>query len=88
MLEPIPFRSPVVAPLTAEQASPSTVKLVSSLMVTQAWIRWLISIKDAVDGWHPPSTADIDAQPNTVYYSTDAAKLVYKDSLNGVHNLY
>ena len=36
----------------------------------------------------PPSMADSEAALNTVYYSTTASKLVYKDSLGTVNNLY
>jgi hypothetical protein len=36
----------------------------------------------------PASLADSAAQVNSIYYSTDASKLVYKDSGGTVHNLY
>ena len=36
----------------------------------------------------PVSSADADAPNNTIYYSTDAGVLVYKDSLSVVNNLY
>lgn len=38
--------------------------------------------------WKPPSLADSAAENNTVYYSTDASKLVYKDAGGTVNNLY
>lgn len=36
----------------------------------------------------PASLADTDAANGTIYYSTDASKLVYKDSGGTVNNLY
>lgn len=36
----------------------------------------------------PASSADADAPNNSVYYSTDSSKLVYKDSGGTVHDLY
>jgi hypothetical protein len=36
----------------------------------------------------PPSLADVDAADNTLYYSTTASKLVYKDSGGAVNALY
>ena len=36
----------------------------------------------------PISQADADAANNTIYYSTTASKLVYKDSGGVVNNLY
>lgn len=38
--------------------------------------------------WQPPSFADADAPNNSIYYSTTASKLVYKDAGSTVHNLY
>lgn len=38
--------------------------------------------------WQPPSMTDAAAPNNTVYYSTTAAKLVYKDSGGTVNPLY
>jgi len=38
--------------------------------------------------FQPPSLADSAAPNNSIYYSTDASKLVYKDSGGSVHNLY
>lgn len=38
--------------------------------------------------WMPASLADASAANNSVYYSTDAGKLVYKDSGGTVNNLY
>lgn len=38
--------------------------------------------------YHPFSSSDVDAPSNSLYYSTDAAKLVYKDASSVVHNLY
>lgn len=36
----------------------------------------------------PISSADADAPNNSIYYSTDSKKLVYKDSLGVVNDLY
>lgn len=36
----------------------------------------------------PISSADADAPNNSIYYSTDSTKLVYKDSLGVVNDLY
>ena len=36
----------------------------------------------------PESSADADAPNNSIYYSTDASKLVYKDSGGTPNNLY
>lgn len=36
----------------------------------------------------PPSMADAVAKNNSIYYSTTASKLVYKDSGGTVNNLY
>jgi len=36
----------------------------------------------------PVSSADADAPNNSIYYSTDSSKLVYKDSGGTVENLY
>ena len=36
----------------------------------------------------PPSMADASAKNNSIYYSTTASKLVYKDSGGTVNNLY
>jgi hypothetical protein len=37
---------------------------------------------------HPVSSANADAPSGTIYYSTDASKLVFKDSGGTVNNLY
>lgn len=36
----------------------------------------------------PVSSADADAPNNSIYYSTDSSKLVYKDSGGTPHDLY
>lgn len=36
----------------------------------------------------PVSSADVDAPLNSIYYSTDSSKLVYRDSLGVVNDLY
>lgn len=38
--------------------------------------------------WQPPMLADSKTPNNSIYFSTDAGKLVYKDSASVVHNLY
>jgi hypothetical protein len=39
-------------------------------------------------GWQPASMSDASAPNNTVYFSTTASRLVYKDSGGTVNNLY
>lgn len=41
-----------------------------------------------VTAWQPPVMANSKAPNNSVYYSTDASKLVYKDIGGSVHALY
>ncbi len=41
-----------------------------------------------VNAWQPPSVSDANAPNGSVYYSTDAGKLVFKTSAGIVHNLY
>lgn len=36
----------------------------------------------------PPHLLDTEASDDTIYFSEDAAKLVYKDDAGTVHNLY
>lgn len=38
--------------------------------------------------WQPPSLADAKAPNNSIYFSTNANKLVYKDAAAVIHNLY
>lgn len=38
--------------------------------------------------WLPPSISDAKAPNGSVYFSTNANKLVFKDSSGTVHNLY
>jgi hypothetical protein len=38
--------------------------------------------------WQPPSLADAKALNNSVYFSTDANKLVYKAADASIHDLY
>lgn len=56
--------------------------------VSQPWVLFFSLLAKDVAGWQPPNFADADATENTVYYSTTASKLVYKDSGGTVHNLY
>jgi hypothetical protein len=48
----------------------------------------VLSAFDKNAGWKPASMSDATAQNNTVYYSTTASKLVYKDSGGTVNALY
>lgn len=48
----------------------------------------VVTAFDATGAWEPPSMADSSAPNNSVYYSTTASKLVYKDSGGTVNNLY
>lgn len=50
------------------------------------FVDWMRSLATA-DG-KPRHLSDAEAQPDTVYYSLTANKLVYKDSSNIIHNLY
>lgn len=43
---------------------------------------------NATGAWEPPSMADSAAENNSVYFSTDASALAYKDSGGSVHALY
>lgn len=58
------------------------------------WVRWLSSVKRLMGIINddltvsPPTLADADAANNTIYYSSTASKLVYKDSGGVVRNLY
>jgi hypothetical protein len=47
-----------------------------------------ISALDYLGAFRPPSMADSTANAGTLYYSTTAGKLVYKDSSGVVNNLY
>jgi len=48
----------------------------------------VMSSIDKNGAWNPPSIADVNAVNNSVYYSTDAGKLVYKDSGGTPNQLY
>lgn len=57
----------------------------------QEWQNSSATTLSAIDkngAWVPPSMADGTAANNTVYYSTTAGKLVYKDAGGTVNNLY
>ena len=62
--------------------------------VLPMWRLWFDSIKRIAaplnnDGSFAPATLlDVDASNNSVYYSTDSGKLVYKDSGGTVNELY
>lgn len=63
-------------------------------MMFSTWRIWIDALRRIIaplnsDGSiSPVSIGDADAANNTIYYSTDAAKLVYKDAGGTVHNLY
>ena len=48
----------------------------------------VLSAFRADGSWIPPQIADASAVSDSVYYSTDASKLVYKDSGGTVHTLH
>lgn len=48
----------------------------------------LLSAFTAKGAWSPPTMADGDAANNTIYYSSTASKLVYKDGSGSVNALY
>ncbi len=48
----------------------------------------VLSSIDPTGAFNPPSMADSAAANNSIYYSTDASKLVYKDPGGSVNNLY
>ena len=58
------------------------------------WIKWFGLVSDAVrfirnDGsLEMPQIADANAVNNSVYYSTDQGKMVYKDLVGTVNDLY
>lgn len=86
MLPNIPHQTPITQP------DSRPVKY----LIPLEWFRWLLSLKDQVDrgriradsAWQPPQIADADAVNDSVYYSTTASKLVYKNSAGVVNNLY
>lgn len=61
---------------------------------TRLWQLWIDSIRLLVVGLRddgsiqPASLADADAVNESIYYSTTQSKLVYKDNLGVVNNLY
>lgn len=46
------------------------------------------TVINTVTPWQPPILADVQAPNNSVYYSTDASSLVYKDAGGVVNPLY
>lgn len=58
------------------------------------WIGWFNNIERLLTNIRndksiePASLADADAQNNSIYYSTDQSKLVYKDSGGVINDLY
>lgn len=41
-----------------------------------------------LNAWQPPTIQDANSLNNSVYFSSDASKLVYKDISGVVHSLY
>ena len=55
----------------------------------QRFQNWTASLFDtSTNALRPPHMADAVAPNDSVYYSTTASRLVYKDSLGAVHNLW
>lgn len=46
------------------------------------------AVINSITAYQPPSISDAKAPKNSIYFSTDANKLVYQDSAGVVHNLY
>jgi hypothetical protein len=65
-----------------------------SYPLVRTWVNWFSAVADRLgivrqDGTIEPVTlADADAENNSIYYSSDAGKLVYKDSGGTVNDLY
>lgn len=61
----------------------------ANITITNKYALWVKGGVSKFDGAIcPPSLADASAPNNSIYYSTDASKLVYKDSGGTVNNLY
>jgi len=73
---------------------PIQVPLVIADKTPEVWIKWFSSITRALglvrtDGSIAmASLLDADAANNSLYYSLDQSKLVYKDSTGTVNDLY
>jgi hypothetical protein len=63
-------------------------QLVGNLLVGSSMDALGTEIIDANAFFRPKSSADASAPNNSIYYSTTASKLVYKDSGGTVNNLY
>lgn len=46
------------------------------------------AVVNNVTAWQPPSISNANAPKNSVYFSTDANKLVYRSADGLIHNLY
>lgn len=62
-----------------------TLHLTSS---TLTWGGLTVATLDSHGAWQPPSLADGTASNNSIYFSTTASKLVYKDAAGSTHALY
>ena len=58
------------------------------------WLQWFSNVTRFLKGvnqdlsYAPPSLADSEAGNNSIYYSTTQSKLVYKDNVGVVNDLY
>lgn len=68
--------------------------LLNNQRPTDMWVKWFSFVANAIGfissngSYQPPALTDVQALPNSIYYSTDQGKLVYKDSLSVVNDLY
>lgn len=68
---------------------PTTQHNVEQLLIKVALLLEQFAEQSVNHGYFlPKSSADADAPDNSIYYSTTASKLVYKDSGGTVHALY
>ncbi len=68
---------------------PTNQASVEALLVKIALLIEQLNVQSINHGYFLPiSSADADAPLNSIYYSTDSSKLVYKDSLGTSHDLY
>ncbi len=58
------------------------------LWLAQDFTSWVSNWIWPDNSFKPPHLADSIANNDSMYYSTTASKMVYKDSAGAVHNLY
>lgn len=85
--EPLAFFTPVRSDQTGILIRNQSSQTADALQV-QNNSGSVLSQIDALGAFHPPTLADSAAQNNSIYYSSTANKLVYKDSSGVVNNLY